>query len=60
MSFGFRVKSVLKSGFACFDGLSMNGKLSIVSLIPPFTLSESKGKRRVCQQSVKNPEPVTD
>jgi hypothetical protein len=34
-----RASRVLKKGISCFDGLSMNGNLSMNSKDPPFALS---------------------
>jgi hypothetical protein len=40
-------RRLLKSGSACFDRLSMNGKSSIFSIPVSFALSLSKGERGV-------------
>ena len=41
---------LLKNPDSCFDGLSMNGKLSMDSRDTPFALRLSKGERSVFQQ----------
>ncbi|MEE9144986.1 MAG: hypothetical protein V3U06_09500 [Candidatus Binatia bacterium] len=54
-----RSSRLLKKDFSCFDKLSTNGKSSMFSMCPPFTLSPStslrtglsKDERRVFQQN---------
>jgi hypothetical protein len=48
------LSSLLKKKVACFDKLSMNGNLLMISWVVPFALSPSKGERRVFQQSVRH------
>jgi GTPase len=41
----------VKKYFACFDKLSTNGNLLMISKRTPFVLSESKGERTIFQQA---------
>ena len=43
---------LLKKCFEWFDKLTTNGQMSIISMLPPFALSLSKGEWRVFQQPV--------
>jgi hypothetical protein len=36
-------KRLLKKEFSCFDGLSTNGKKSMISKVSPFALSQVEG-----------------
>ena len=45
---------MLKRWDMCFDRLSTNGKSLIFSIFHPFTLSLSKGERRIFQQPARN------
>jgi hypothetical protein len=43
---------LLKKCFKWFDKLTTNGYILIISMLPPFALSLSKGERKVFQQPV--------
>jgi hypothetical protein len=45
---------LLKKCFKWFDKLTSNGYILIISMLPPFALSLSKGERKVFQQPVKS------
>src|SRR3989304_1730969 len=49
-----RASRLLKRWDMCFDRLSTNGKSLIFSIFHPFTLSLSKGERRIFQQPARN------
>jgi len=44
---------LLKKCFKWFDKLTTNGYILIISMLPPFALSLSKGERKVFQQPAK-------
>jgi hypothetical protein len=44
---------LLKKPFSCFDGLSTNGNLPMISIPVPFALSLSKGERGISPHPLK-------